>query len=572
MVGQEPVVQTLRNAVALGRVAHAYLFCGPRGTGKTSTARILAKAVNCLSPEDGEPDNRCEICASINEGRALDLIEIDAASNRGIDDIRNLREKVHYTPGEARYKVYIIDEAHMLTEPAFNALLKTLEEPPEHAIFVLATTEVHKLPLTIISRCQRFDFRRIPLETIADRLALLCTDEKVEASPAALVLIARASTGSLRDAENLLEQAIVSYGSPLGEDQVRVLLDLGSDERALELAGHILNRSVPEGIAVINAVAGEGSDLRQFHRGVMEYLRGLLLIKSGADASLGYSDETMAQMRSLAEHTPMERLAHALKSFAGADVRKDASSPLPLELALVESGLDADVGAATPASPAAAIAPRPESGRPDAASMRAKTAGPAMAAPKNGGPDAVASRPAAHPRPPGNGAPPPAGPAAQEARQRRSEDAVPAPSTGSERQWSEVLKSLSRYKGKRFNLGALLRDCRERQVGDGLITLKFSHRSHMERMEEELADPQSRKVLQDAFAKVLDGTYEIRVSVIGGERNGPGQKASQRSHLVRAAQAMGARVVSEKEEENEPENAQAGPTASEEHAEDAGGA
>ena len=178
VVGQEAATQTLRNAVALGRVAHAYLFCGPRGTGKTSTARILAKAVNCLSPQEGEPDDQCEMCASINEARALDLIEIDAASNRGIDDIRNLRDKVRFAPNEARYKIYIIDEAHMLTEPAFNALLKTLEEPPQHAIFVLATTEAHKIPLTIISRCQRFDFRRISLETAERRLAQLCKERR----------------------------------------------------------------------------------------------------------------------------------------------------------------------------------------------------------------------------------------------------------------------------------------------------------------------------------------------------------------------------------------------------------
>ena len=170
----------MRQAVSLGRVAHAYLFCGPRGTGKTSTARILAKAVNCLSLQGGEPDNECELCRAINEGHALDLIEIDAASNRGIDDIRNLSDKIHYTPNEARYKVYIIDEVHMLTEPAFNALLKTLEEPPGHAIFILATTEAHKVPLTIISRCQRFDFRRIPLDRMVDKLTDLCAGEGIE--------------------------------------------------------------------------------------------------------------------------------------------------------------------------------------------------------------------------------------------------------------------------------------------------------------------------------------------------------------------------------------------------------
>ena len=218
VVGQGPVTKTIRQAVAQGRVAHAYLFCGPRGTGKTSTARILAKAVNCLAPREGEPDNECAICQAINEGRALDLIEIDAASNRGIDDIRELSDKIRFSPGEARYKVYIIDEVHMLTEAAFNALLKTLEEPPAHAIFVLATTESHKVPPTVISRCQRFDFRRIPLEVMVEKLRELCRGEGIEAQGEALALIARTARGSLRDAENLLEQAAVSYGSPLSDE------------------------------------------------------------------------------------------------------------------------------------------------------------------------------------------------------------------------------------------------------------------------------------------------------------------------------------------------------------------
>ena len=351
VVGQEAVAQTLRNAVAQGKTAHAYLFCGPRGTGKTSTARILAKAVNCDAPQGGEPDNTCEPCVAINEGRALDLIEIDAASNRGIDDIRSLREKVHFAPGEARHKVYIVDEVHMLTEPAFNALLKTLEEPPPHAIFVLATTEVRKVPLTIISRCQRFDFRRIPMEAAEARLAKLCQDEGLEAAPEALSIIARASAGSLRDAENLLEQALVSYGSPLNEDQVRDLLGLSSDERAVELVGHVVGGTVKEGLGVINQVAGDGVDLRQFHRILMEHLRAALLLKSGAAASLGYPEELKERLELMVEGASMERLVRALNLFAAAEQRRDSASPLPLELALVESSLG-------PAEQARAAAPR----------------------------------------------------------------------------------------------------------------------------------------------------------------------------------------------------------------------
>jgi DNA polymerase-3 subunit gamma/tau len=528
VVGQEWVSQTLLNAVTLGRVAHAYLFCGPRGTGKTSTARILAKAVNCLAPQDGEPDNECEICVSINEARALDLIEIDAASNRGIDDIRDLRNKVHFAPSQARQKVYIIDEVHMLTEYAFNALLKTLEEPPQHAIFVLATTEAHKVPLTIVSRCQRFDFRRISPETAVARLSELCASEGIEVEASALALIARAAAGSLRDAQNLLEQALLSYGSPVTEEHLRDLLELGSDERALELVGHIISGSVRDGLAVINEVAGQGADLRQFHRGVMEYLRGVLLVKSEAGTPLGYPDETQARMKALAQQASLDHLVRALKMYAGADMPRDASTPLPLELALVESSLEAKVAAA-PAAPAPTPTSAGHAEAPAAAPVR-----PSVEAPTQRSQN-----------------PPPQVADSVEAPPQEFKDLPSEPLPRLETQWGAILKSLSRHKGKRFNLGALLRDCREREVADGLITLKFSHRSHMERMQEELGDPQSRKVLREALQDALDGSYEIEVSAMEGQANGPRQSPSQRSHLVRAAQAMGAQVVAEKEEESE---------------------
>ena len=540
VVGQQAVTQTLRNAVVQGRVAHAYLFCGPRGTGKTSTARILAKAVNCLAPQDGEPDNACETCVSINEARALDLVEIDAASNRGIDDIRSLRDKIHFTPNDARYKVYIVDEVHMLTEAAFNALLKTLEEPPGHAIFVLATTEAHKVPLTIISRCQRFDFRRIPLDTIVDRLAHLCREEGVEAAPEALKLIARSAGGSLRDAENLLEQAIVSYGSPLGEENARNLLELDSDERAIELVEHIVKRSVRDGLTVINEVAAQGSDLRQFHRAVMEYLRGLMLMSSGAEPAMGYPDEATQRLKSLAGGASLEHLVRALKGFADADLRRDSSSPLPLELALVQSSLAAELEVA-PANPGNnPVEPR----RPERSQ--------APRAPRPVRPPAQRNDVASVNEPP-----------RVEVALSDPKDLPSEPSQRLEMQWAAILKSLRRYKGKRFNLGALLRDCKEREVADGTITLKFSYRSHMERMEGELEDPQGRRVLQETLAKAMDSPYDVRVSVIDEENGGPRRSASQTSHLVRAAQAMGARVVGEREEEREQEDVAPGTAASE---------
>ena len=544
VAGQDAVTQTLRNAVAQDRVAHAYLLCGPRGTGKTSTARILAKAVNCRSPSQGEPDGECDVCQAIDEGRALDLIEIDAASNRGIDDIRSLREKVHFAPNEARYKVYIVDEVHMLTEPAFNALLKTLEEPPAHAIFVLATTEVHKVPLTIISRCQRFDFRRIPMETIVARLAGLCTAESVEASEEALTLIARAATGSLRDAENILEQALVSYGSPLHEDAVSDLLDLGNDQRALELVGHVVDKATQEGLTVINQVAADGVDLRQFHRATTEYLRGVLLLKSGAATALGYPDESKAEMQKMAGRSSLEHLLSALKMFVDATVGRDSSSPLALELAMVETALGQPVPAAAESlEPSPAPAPRgPQPGQRTARERPSSAAPyqPASAAPRE---PARTSPPAPRPR--------------TETQQPRSTpprtggDAAAAPAGPLEAAWSNVLRSLGRQKGRRFNLGALLRSSTAREIEDGVIVVRYAHSSHRERMEEELDDPQTRRLVEEAFAQALGESYKIRVSEADASNGGARPNPMQSSHLVRAAVNMGAQVAGDKEDQSE---------------------
>ena len=572
VVGQEAVTQTLRNAVTLGRIAHAYLFCGPRGTGKTSTARIMAKAVNCLSPVGGEPDDACTNCMSINEGRSMDLIEIDAASNRGIDDIRDLREKVNYTPHEGKYKVYIIDEVHMMTDPAFNALLKTLEEPPAHAIFVLATTEAHKVPLTIISRCQRFDFRRIPLEAVEAQLAKLCEAEGFQVENAALRLLSRASSGSLRDAENLLEQAMVSYGSPLTEAQVRDLLEMGSDERALELVERIVTGAVKEALTIINEVAAEGADLRQLQRVVTDYLRGVLLIKSGVETSLGYMDEVHAQLRAAAQETTLEHLVRALKALSQADVRKDGISSLPLEMAIVESSL-------APA-PTADHRPQTAESRPQRADRRPPVADTAYPAPQAGG----RAQPAYQPPPaasPQSGPPPrpaPSGPPSsgyqgggQQPQPARSapppqydnrQPPSPPPASASpgpparpsehDAPWNDVLKTLRRTKGKRYMVAGLMRMSAEREIEGNDLVLRFSHRSHMERLQEELDDPPTRRVIVDAVQEWFGSAYDVRVSLLGGATSGPKQGAAQRSPMVRAAQSMGARVVDEREDIQAP--------------------
>ena len=339
IVGQEQVTTTLLNALSSERISHAYLFCGPRGTGKTSTGRILSKAVNCLTNGKGEPCNTCAMCQATTEGKALDVIEIDAASNRGIDEIRDLREKVNYSPNQARYKVYIIDEVHMLTKEASNALLKTLEEPPPHIIFILATTEAHKVIPTILSRCQRFDFRRLSHADVATKLTRICDTEGIHIQPEGLRLIAKAATGSLRDAENLLEQLTTYYGSEIELQQVQSILGITGDWRAKELIKHIINNDVAAGVTTINSVNSDGLDLRQFNRELVEYLRGLLLMKTGSDETLDLPPEDIAELKDLATKASLSQILKAVKLFGQLELSLDNYSTLPLELALVDCTL-----------------------------------------------------------------------------------------------------------------------------------------------------------------------------------------------------------------------------------------
>ena len=316
VVGQEHIVRTLRNALTSERVHHAYLFAGPRGTGKTTTARLLAKAVNCLAPEDQRPCNECTICQAVNERRLLDLIEIDAASNTGVDDVRELRERVGFRPNEARYKVYVIDEVHMLSNAAFNALLKTLEEPPPHAIFVLATTEPHKIPATVISRCQRHDFRRIPVSKIVARLEWLAEQEHIPAKQEALTLIAHQATGSMRDAISLLDQ-LASYDEEgITVAEVHAALGTGSSETVIQVADALAKHNVAQGLGAINTAVDEGADPRQFARQIVEHLRALLLLRLESGVALTYvSEDLRPQLKAQATAFSSQALARAVRLF-----------------------------------------------------------------------------------------------------------------------------------------------------------------------------------------------------------------------------------------------------------------
>ena len=303
LVGQEHISTTLKNAIAANRIAHAYLFSGPRGTGKTSTAKIMAKAINCLQGPTVHPCNTCDSCKRIIDGSSMDVLEIDAASNRGIDEIRELREKVKFTPVDGRYKVYIIDEVHMLTTEAFNALLKTLEEPPAHAIFILATTEPHKIPATILSRCQRYDFRRIDSEAISGRLLKVLQEMSIEAEPEAVAVIARAAEGGLRDALSILDQCIAFSEDRITVENVRNMLGLAGDEWLEHMRGALLQRDVSAALGYVQELISMGKDARQVILELMVLFRDRLVTSSAATPTQesGYVEDCMEIIQMLSD-------------------------------------------------------------------------------------------------------------------------------------------------------------------------------------------------------------------------------------------------------------------------------
>ena len=548
LVGQEHVATTIRQSIRQGRVSHSYLFCGPRGSGKTTTARIVAKAVNCLDQQEGDPCNNCVICQAANDGRFLDIIELDAASNRGIDEIRDIRDKVNFAPVQGRRKVYIIDEAHMLTDAASNAFLKTLEEPPPHVIFVLCTTEAHRIPATIISRCQRFDFRRIPSEQVHGRLAEIAEAEGVAAEPEALRLIARYSSGSLRDAENLLEQLAVSYSDGVGLKQIEELLGLGSEERSLEFVTYLLMGNTSASLSAINQAAWDGTDLRQLHRQTSELLRAVMHLQWGSENSLDLPPPVIGQLKGLIGNLPPGRIVKALKVWGLVNMRYDAPSTLPLELAVVEICEENSLAAAEPR-------PAP------AASSRAAPP-PAATAPARQGGRGPAPAPTAAPRQPernrtatsgaaGSGtAPAPAGRSA-------ARPAAPAGTSDTEigefgAKWLAAVRTLGRHKGRKYNLGALLRDCKVNAVsleGQTLV-LPFTNNANLERMQEEMADPGSRDLVNEAVASSFGVAYEFRLTLASGAgvAGGNARTTQQMSPLVRAARGMGAIILEEVEE------------------------
>ncbi|MBU4298690.1 DNA polymerase III subunit gamma/tau [Patescibacteria group bacterium] len=346
-VGQEYIIQTLINAISSGLISHAYLFSGPRGSGKTSLARLFAKAVNCQTRKDGEtePCNKCSSCREITEGRSLDLIEIDAASHRGIDEVRELRDGIRFVPVKSKYKVFIFDEAHQLTKEAANALLKTLEEPPEYAIFILATTEIHKMIPTIISRCQRFNFSRLTLAEILKKLDRVARKEKIKIEKSALELIALNSQGSLRDAESLLDQVFTLLGSEkeIKAEDLKDLLGLVEIGLISQFTDFLAQKKSSQAINFLNELGQKGMDLSEFAKTLLNYLRQALLLKimgeDGKEIVSGLTREEFQKLKEQSEALKEEEIKRIINLFLEAQTKMKYSSipQLPLELAIIES-------------------------------------------------------------------------------------------------------------------------------------------------------------------------------------------------------------------------------------------
>ena len=538
LFGQEHVVNTLRNAIALNRIAHAYLFCGPRGTGKTTTARLLAKAVNCLDPDPYKrPCNVCASCVAINKGATTDVIEIDAASNRGIDDIRDLRERVKYAPTQLRTKFYIIDEAHQITGAAANAFLKTLEEPPSHTKFVLATTDPEELLQTIVSRCQRFDFRRINLEAMQSCLRKVAAEESFAIDDDAVLAIARHATGSLRDALGLLDQVAVyrendeETGTHITLDLVRTVLGVSRNDRVEAILRALADRDAGAGLRAIGEAVDAGEDMRQLGRQLIAYIRMLMLERAGGSAD---ADDVA---RELANRFALNELAGLAKLFADIDykVKHATLSQLPLELAIVEGTMR---GQTQPAAPAAtAVRPEPTAAPGREMRERPDDRMPPMAAEPDREPerprislrDRVRGKPASSPQPaspprerpairqdapPYDDAPPPFEPydmapvpaTRQPERAPRPEPAVvaaPAGAPGEPSSLDEVVelwpKIRADVKAVNRRIEALLQQIDPVSVTSDKLILVSAYEFHRNRVNSD----EARLIIEDVVARVL---------------------------------------------------------------------
>jgi len=477
--------------VASDRVAHAYLFSGPRGTGKTTAARLLAKAVNCLAEDiTRRPCNECNHCVAVNENRFMDLIEIDAASNTSVEDVRDLRDKINFAPSQGTYKVYIIDEVHMLSTAAFNALLKTLEEPPPHAIFILATTEIHKIPATVLSRCQRHEFRRVPLGEITRRLEEICKSERIKAEPDALNLIARQASGGLRDAISLLDQ-LASTGSEITLELAQTVLGTATNQSVIALIQALVERQPGKGLDEIQHALDGGADARALARQVVDYLRNVMLIQMGNGEQVDVANDARAQMVKHASALPAAEVLRMMRAFnaAAIDTRGGWAPSLGLELAFAEM-LE---------TPAAGTAP-------------------ALPSRSNGGPAShgkAAATGHAVPVPSGRAQPPSgAVPAAASTLEKKEEARPPAEGHTSLDALSKAWHQISAIvKKKDSNVAALLNSGKLIEIRDGVLILGFAS----EILQSKFNRPECLELAQAAIREALDVDLPVQAILAGGK-------------------------------------------------------
>ena len=507
----------MKNAVATDRVAHAYLFSGPRGTGKTTAARLLAKAVNCLNPDPTKrPCNECAHCVGVNENRFMDLIEIDAASNTSVDDVRELRDKINFSPSQGTFKVYIIDEVHMLSTAAFNALLKTLEEPPAHAIFILATTEIHKIPATVLSRCQRHEFRRVPLGEITRHLNNICAQEHIEAEPEALNLIARQSTGGMRDAISLLDQ-LSSTGGRITIELAQTVLGTATSQSVLALIQAVIDHQPGLGLDEIQHALDGGADARALARQLVEYLRSLMLIQMGNGAQVEAPNDVRAQMTKHASALPSADVLRMLRAFNGAatDQRGGWSPSLGLELAfaeILEPVAQPQVVVAAPAVQSAPALSRPAAAQRQASERPVPQAVPASQRVITPSPFSGPVKPVAESRPASGGV--------------TLEQVT--------RSWKQISTLV---KNKDPNVAALVNSGKILEIRDGTLIVAFAS----DILQAKFDRPEVIDLVRKAIHETLNADLPIQTVVTGSKNTLPANVKPD--GMVAAASQLGGEIV-----------------------------